>query len=75
MLLGPIAVGVHFEGMAIGQETLVWGLALAGQLGSGAVQVEFRPEALLGPAATAYLQQPGADWPSGLDERLADIAA
>ena len=29
----------------------------------GAFQVEFLREALLGPRATAHLQQPGADWP------------
>lgn len=68
---GEISLNRPYKGA---HETLVWGQALAGQSGSGAVQVEFRREALLGPAATAYLQQPGADWPTGLDERLDDIA-
>lgn len=68
---GEISLNHPYKGA---QETLHWGQALAGQPDSGAVQAEFRREALLGPEATAQLQRPGADWPTGLGERLAGIA-
>ncbi len=67
---GEISLNHPYKGA---QETLYWGQALAGQPGSGAVQAEFRREALLGPEATAHLQQPGGDWPTGLEEHLAGI--
>lgn len=38
-------------------------LGRRGQPRTGAFQVEFLREALLGPRATAHLQQPGGDWP------------
>lgn len=41
----------------------------------GAVQVEFLRETLLGPRATAQLQQPGADWPEIDREHLDNIVA
>lgn len=66
-----ITLNVPYKGA---HETLHWGQALAARAGSGAVQAEFRREALLGPQAVAHLQQPGSDWPQGLDARLADIA-
>lgn len=66
-----ISLNVPYKGA---HETLRWGQALAGQAHSGAVQAEFRREALLGPQATIHLQQPGTDWPQGLEPRLADIA-
>lgn len=68
---GEITLNVPYKGA---HETLRWGQALAGQPHSGAVQAEFLREALLGPAAVANLQQPGTDWPQGLDARLAGIA-
>ena len=74
------ALGAASEEISLNQpykgayETLYWGKALAGRPDSGAVQAEFRREALLGPAATRYLQQPGTDWPQELSEHLADIA-
>lgn len=68
---GEISLNVPYKGA---HETLRWGQALAGQAHSGALQAEFRREALLGPAATIHLQQPGTDWPQGLEPRLADIA-
>jgi hypothetical protein len=39
----------------------------------GAVQVEFLRETLLGPRATAQLQQPGTDWPAPDATHLAGI--
>ncbi|WP_137918553.1 N-formylglutamate amidohydrolase [Hydrogenophaga sp. 2FB] len=68
---GEISLNQPYKGA---QETLYWGKALSGQPNSGAVQAEFRREALLGPEATACLQRPGADWPTGLGERLEGIA-
>lgn len=68
---GEISLNVPYKGA---HETLRWGQALAGQAHSGAVQAEFRREALLGPTATIHLQQPGTDWPQGLDARLTSIA-
>jgi len=46
-------------------ETVHYGAQLAAlnEPNVGAVQVEFLRESLLGPRATAHLQQPGADWP------------
>jgi hypothetical protein len=45
-------------------ETQAWGRELGQRAGSGAVQVEFRREALLGPALAAHLRLPGHDWPA-----------
>lgn len=39
----------------------------------GAVQVEFRRESLLGPIASAYLQEPGTDWPALDRQQLGDV--
>lgn len=62
-------------------ETIHYGQLLRSHRGphSGALQVELLRERLLGPAATARLQQPGGDWPpvdqaliQGLAQRLAE---
>jgi hypothetical protein len=50
-------------------------LALRKQPRIGAFQVEFLREALLGPRATAHLQQPGADWPEVDQVHLKGIVA
>ena len=41
----------------------------------GAVQVEFLREALLGPAVTAHLHQPGEDWPAVDEQHLSRVVA
>jgi len=56
-------------------ETRFWGEKLGAlSNGSGALQVEFRREALLGARSTAHLMQPGADWPDFDLQHLAAIA-
>lgn len=60
------------------RETQVFGarLALAGlPHGSGAMQIEFRRESLLGSEASDLLMSPGVDWPPIDGERLQRIAA
>ncbi len=55
----------------------VWAGALLQARGPrvGAVQVEFLREALLGPAVTAQLRQPGEDWPAVDGLHLAQVVA
>lgn len=48
-------------------------LMALGRPALGAVQVEFRRESLLGPIATAYLQEPGEDWPAPDGQHLDDV--
>ena len=46
-------------------ETQLWGERLTPRgARSGAIQVEFRREALLTPEAAAHLAEPGSDWPA-----------
>ncbi len=58
-------------------ETLHFGARLRalGQPAVGALQLEFRREALLGPAALARLQAPGEDWPAPDETHIGAIAA
>jgi hypothetical protein len=60
--VGAITLNRPYKGAF---ETVHYGAALAALNDPrvGAVQVEFLRETLLGPRATAHLQQPGADWP------------
>lgn len=60
--IGAITLNCPYKGAF---ETVHYGAALAALNDPrvGAVQVEFLRETLLGPRATAYLQQPGGDWP------------
>ncbi len=69
----PITLNQPYKGA---YETVHWGAWLQSRApaGSGAVQVEFRREALLGPAATLQLHQPGADWPAEDTDGLQGLA-
>jgi hypothetical protein len=60
--IGAISLNSPYKGAF---ETVHYGAKLAAlnDPGVGAVQVEFLREMLLGPHATAQLQQPGTDWP------------
>jgi hypothetical protein len=56
-------------------ETVTWGRRLRplAQPNVGIVQMEFLRETLLGPAVTAMLQLPGADWPAVDQDHLASV--
>jgi hypothetical protein len=57
-------------------ETIYFGQRLAAHqgLGSGVIQVEFRREALMGPAELAVLQSPGEHWPPPNKDVLSKLA-